>query len=426
MSVLNQGQKAAAEGFFNFLFSNDKEFIISGPAGTGKTFLMGYLIDTILPRYYDMCSIMGISPIYDKVMMTATTNKAAEVLSQATNRPTKTIHSFLNLHVKTDYHTGKTYLEKGSNWKVHTNFILFIDEASMIDYDLLQAIREGTANCKIVYVGDHCQLAPVAEKLSPIYRYNLPFFELTEQMRNTAQQPLMDVCKQLRQTVETKVFKPIQIVPGVIDHLDDAQMEDEISRVFKNRHHNSRILAYTNRRVMEYNDYIRQLRGLPDHFTQFEPLICNSPYQGKHNRIMAEEEVFVSKVGNKKIFLNFDGIELEVAEYTLIGQFGAHEVLIPLNRKHYEALCKYYRKQKNWKMYYSLKEQFPDLRPRDAATIHKAQGSTYNQVFIDLSDLSTCRNPDMAARLLYVAFSRAKERVVLYGKLAPKFGGLIS
>lgn len=426
MSVLNQGQKAAAEGFFNFLFSNDKEFIISGPAGTGKTFLMGYLIDTILPRYYDMCSIMGIPPIYDKVMMTATTNKAAEVLSQATNRPTKTIHSFLNLHVKTDYHTGKTYLEKGSNWKVHTNFILFIDEASMIDYDLLQAIREGTANCKIVYVGDHCQLAPVAEKLSPIYRYNLPFFELTEQMRNTAQQPLMDVCKQLRQTVETKVFKPIQIVPGVIDHLDDAQMEDEISKVFKNRHHNSRILAYTNRRVMEYNDYIRQLRGLPDHFTQFEPLICNSPYQGKHNRIMAEEEVFVSKVGNKKIFLNFDGIELEVAEYTLIGQFGAHEVLIPLNRRHYEALCKYYRKQKNWKMYYSLKEQFPDLRPRDAATIHKAQGSTYDQVFIDLSDLSTCRNPDMAARLLYVAFSRAKERVVLYGKLAPKFGGLVS
>lgn len=77
-------------------------------------------------------------------------------------------------------------------------------------------------------------------------------------------------------------------------------------------------------------------------------------------------------------------------------------------------------------MYYSLKEQFPDLRPRDAATIHKAQGSTYNQVFIDLSDLSTCRNPDMAARLLYVAFSRAKERVVLYGKLAPKYGGLIS
>src|SRR5690606_7602600 len=168
---------------------------------------------------------------------------------------------------------------------------------------------------------DHCQLAPVTEKLSPIYRYNLPFFELTEQMRNSAQKPLMDICKQLRQTVETKVFKPIQIVPGIIDHLDDTQMEQEISKVFKDHHHNSRILAYTNRRVMEYNDYIRQLRGLPDHFTQFEYLVCNTPYQGKYGWIAAEEQVFISKAGNEKFLLNFDGVKLEVAKYILTGQF---------------------------------------------------------------------------------------------------------
>ena len=37
--TLNQGQKAAAEAFFEFLFDpNEKEFIISGPAGTGKTY----------------------------------------------------------------------------------------------------------------------------------------------------------------------------------------------------------------------------------------------------------------------------------------------------------------------------------------------------------------------------------------------------
>ena len=65
-----------------------------------------------------------------------------------------------------------------------------------------------------------------------------------------------------------------------------------------------------------------------------------------------------------------------------------------------------------------------DLRPEDASTVHKSQGSTFDTVFIDLSDLSTCRQPDMAARLLYVAFTRARNRVVLYGKLKDKFGGV--
>ena len=75
---------------------------------------------------------------------------------------------------------------------------------------------------------------------------------------------------------------------------------------------------------------------------------------------------------------------------------------------------------------YKLKQQYPDLRPRDAATVHKAQGSTYETVFLDLDDLSTCRDSQMAARLLYVAFTRAKKRVVLYGHLASKYGGVVT
>ena len=47
--TLNKGQQAAADGFFDFLFSGDKEMIISGPGGTGKSYLLGYLIDEIMP-----------------------------------------------------------------------------------------------------------------------------------------------------------------------------------------------------------------------------------------------------------------------------------------------------------------------------------------------------------------------------------------
>jgi hypothetical protein len=119
------------------------------------------------------------------------------------------------------------------------------------------------------------------------------------------------------------------------------------------------------------------------------------------------------------------GVELEVLYVNLRGRHSIFEkVPVPVDREHFSSLIKYYKNQKNWKLFFQLKNNYPDLRPRDACTVHKAQGSTHNTVFIDLQDLSTCRDPVVAARLLYVAFSRARQRVVLYGNLASKFGGI--
>jgi ATP-dependent exoDNAse (exonuclease V) alpha subunit len=101
-------------------------------------------------------------------------------------------------------------------------------------------------------------------------------------------------------------------------------------------------------------------------------------------------------------------------------------VPIPADRTHFEALLKYYAGEKNWERYFFLKNTFVDLRPRDAATVHKSQGSTYDAVFIDLGNISTCNIKDQAARMLYVAFSRARTRVFIYGNLVAKYGGLIS
>ena len=85
---------------------------------------------------------------------------------------------------------------------------------------------------------------------------------------------------------------------------------------------------------------------------------------------------------------------------------------------------KYYANQKDWQKYFFLKNNFPDFRQRDACTVHKSQGSTYQTVYIDLENLSTCAQSETGARLMYVAFSRASTRVALYGNLTPRFGGL--
>lgn len=422
---LNFGQKAAADGFFDFLFNKEKELIISGPGGVGKTFLMGYLIDKILPQYFDTCALMGIKPEFDEVIMTATTNKAADVLWQSTGRPTSTIHSFMNLKVQDDYSTGKSVITKTRNWKVHSNKIIFIDECSMVDRSLLSMVREGTMNCKIIWVGDHCQLAPIFEPISPIYNGKLPFYELTEPMR-TNNPDLQALNLQLRETVETGVFKPIKVVPGVIDLLDSDQMEQKVISVFGGGNTQSRVLAYTNNRVIDYNQFIRDIRQVKSTYVVGERLINNSAVQFSTGMLSVEAEVTIDKLSDKTVMIEIEPeVELECWVADISGHERFTDVNLPADKDHYNQLIKYYQKAKRWNKYFELKNNFPDLRQPDAATVHKSQGSTYDSVLIDLSNISTCHNPNQAARMLYVAFSRARHNVFMYGELAEKYGGII-
>lgn len=430
---LNEGQTLASEGFFEFLLSADKEINISGPGGVGKTFLMGHLIDEIMPMYHDTCRLMGIPPLYHSVQMTATTNKAAEVLGLQTGRPTSTVHSFFGLKVVDDYATGESKITKSNSWTVHNNLILFIDEASMIDKQLYELIQEGTCNCKIVYVGDENQLAPVKETLSPVYkRESIGMFELLEPMRTSIPE-LQALNTQCRTTVQSgkhtgiHLFQPIQIIPGIIDWLDGPQFEAEIAQHFHDQTKDNVILAYTNQRVIDYNTHIREMRGLPEEFQPGEVLVNNSAVRFGKYALAVEDEITIIEV-SPDIDLHeiAPGAELAVRYACIENSFGEQFRLpIPVDRAHYAELVKYYRKLKNWTAYYKLKNNYPDLRQRDARTVYKIQGSSVDTVYIDVGNLSTCHNPAQAARLIYVAVSRARQRVAFFGDLADKYGGLV-
>jgi len=361
--------------------------------------------------------------------MTATTNKAAEVLSAAVNRPTSTVHSFFNLTVKDDFTTGQTILKRTPKWVIHRNIIIFIDESSMIDTELWKLLHEGTMDCKLVYVGDRHQLAPIMESMSPVYKHNSPMVELLTPVRNAGQPALMEVCEQLRETVATGDFKPIKVVPGVIDLLDDPGMKTEMANHFHNQTLDARILAYTNRRVIQYNDHIRAMRTLPTEFQKGELLISNTAYHHASGMLSVEAEVEVlrNKGPSQMLVDEKHQIHLDINRLDLRTSLGELVPNVPFatDRNHLDQLLKYYAKDKNWQAYFNLKNNIADLRPRDAATVHKAQGSTYDTVFVDLSNISTCNIQNQVARMLYVAFSRARSRVFLYGNLASKYGGLI-
>lgn len=425
---LNQGQREAAEGFFSFLFSTQMELNIAGPGGHGKTFLMGALIDEVMPRYFDTCKIMGIPTEYDKVVMTATTNQAAEVLGLSTGRPTETIHTYLKLRVRQDFKTGQEFLSATPSSSAKVRTIIFIDEASMICKQLRKYIKQYCSECKVVYVGDHCQLAPVKEQLSSVYLDNLPFFELTEPMRNNGQPALMKLCDQLRETVKTGVFKPIKIVPGVIDWLDSHEVQEEIIKTFSVQTLDERILAYTNTQVVGCNEYIRNLRNLPYEYQVGEQLISNSSVQLTKGgvRLSIQEEVEIKTVSPTTEMVNVSkGVDMEVRKATLRTRIGASlQCMLPVDRDHFAQLVKHFSDVKDWVTYFHLRETYPDLRQRDAATVHKVQGSTLDTVFVDASNLSTCHDANTVARLLYVSGTRPRRRIIFYGELSSKYGGL--
>jgi hypothetical protein len=427
-STLNQGQSAAAEGFLEFLLAdNEREMKVSGPGGTGKTHLMSNMIDSIMPRYFELCGIMGIEPKYDGVHMTATTNKAAEVLAIATQRPTSTLASLLCLKVTEDYSTGETKLTRRNDWKPHEKKIIFVDEYTMMDTGMLNAVRDAAIDCKIIYVGDHCQLSPVTEAICPVDKLNIRTYELTEQMRTSVPE-FKALHEQLRYQVENNEFYPIEIKPGVIDWLDDDQMQSMIDQTFAQQTKASKILSYTNARVNQFNDHIRSLRHLPDEYTVGELLVSNSMVNIGKKRISIEQELEVIELAHRSTFIEVDtaGTKLEVVYATLGMSSGGYveKVPIPVDRDHFNKLVKYYQRRKQWPEYFNLKGTFPDLRPLDSSTVHKSQGSTYDSVFVDLGNISTCPNPNMVARMLYVALSRPRHRIFLYGNLADKYGGL--
>ncbi|MFV0357765.1 MAG: AAA family ATPase [Bacteroides thetaiotaomicron] len=421
---LNAGQQKAASEFFQFLISDEKEMNIAGPGGTGKTFLMGHMIDQVLPEYQQTCQLMGIPSLYNQVIMTATTNKAAEVLSHSTKRPCSTIHSWMGLRVSDDYGTGKSILRKSNSWKVHYNEVIFVDECPMIDSPLYKHIQEGTNKCKVIYVGDDCQMAPVKEPISPIYTKNMRTVELLEPMR-TSDIHLQALNETMRNRVPNAEFGPIKLVPGVIDHLNGPEMEEAIREAFIQSDNKNRIMAYTNDRVLEFNEHIREMRQLPTLLTPGECLICNSAFmEGSGNSLPAEARVTVVQAEQitRKTMLPGD-IELEYQEITILDHFNCMQTVnVPTNRSYFTQVLKYYAGQKDWATYFSVKNNYPDLREYDAGTVYKAQGSSYDTAFIDIGNIGTCNRKDIVARMLYVGVSRARKRVVFYGELPEKYG----
>lgn len=420
---LNKGQQ---DGFLDVIkFINDptrKYMHVSGGAGTGKTYFISQIAENILKH-------KGPSVPLHTVGITATTNKAAAVISDAMPQRAGeigTVYSFMNLRVHENFSTGESSITPTPRWVVHSGIFLIIDECSMVTKDLFKYLEKGLdSTCKVLFVGDKNQLAPVKETISPIYTQNFDISYLTQPVRNANEPALMALCEQAKQTVLTGVFQPIVEVPGVIDFVDGTTLKGILEREFTKEDPGKRVISYTNKRVVEYNAYIRKIRGYTKPFQVGEILSNNSSAEllGKE-RLYTDQVVEVKKIVSEQEDPGIvpghlvPTVTLEVEDVMSHVLYQVTAFAHPADR---DAAMKYYSSRKNWEKFFKVKNNFPDLRSVAASTAHKAQGSTYNSVIVDLADMGTCTNMDQTARMVYVALSRPRNRLFIRGQLPERY-----
>ena len=408
---LTEDQTNALAEIHQFLMNPIAQiFVLSGYSGCGKSTLIRTLIDT-LPTF--MQAVKLIKPDFKEMpfQLTATTNKAAENLAQITGQDAVTIHSFLGLKVVTDYKTGVTTLS-AKNSEIKEGYLIFIDEASNIGKALLRLILSKVRNCKIIFIGDPGQLLEVNSSTAPVFESGFAGAHLGEVVRQAKGHPIMDLATKFRHTVETGEFFQFKPDGHHIQVLSRADFNDKVLQEFSRpdwKYLDSKVMGWTNKCVIGYNNFIREHAQGDPKFNVGDYAVCNSFLSLSRKTVKTDQLVHLT------------GITQDIEQH---GVMGNNYVLddfatcfMPHSREAKAARIKMARAEDELSLVAEIDNTWADLRAAYAQTINKAQGSTYDSVFIDLDDLARCTNGDTLARMLYVGISRARHHVYLTGDL---------
>lgn len=410
--TLTEDQQKAMNAFQQFLLDpTETVFVLSGYSGCGKSTLVRTLLDK-LPGFMKTVKLINPSQKDYEIALTATTNKAAENLARITGSSATTIHSFLSLRVNTDYKTGVTTLTP-RNWHPVENQLLFIDEASYVDSKLLELIFKLTNKCKIVFVGDPAQLTPVKSSNTPVFEANFNGAALTQVVRQAEGNPIVDLSTKFRHTVNTGEFFSFKPDGHHIQHLNEMDFHQAVINEFARpdwSYADSKILAWTNKKVIAYNQFVRnQVKGSPD-FHVGDYAVCNSYLQLGKTSIKTDELVEITDIAGWTEMYGVKGRFFELN--------GNINVFFPRSLEEANDRIKKAKAEGDFSLVAHIESGWIDLRAAYACTINKSQGSTFDKVFIDLSDVSRCNSGEQIARMLYVAVSRARSQVFLTGDLA--------
>lgn len=433
MPSLSPDQAAALDALRQFTASGRRALALSGPAGTGKSFLVGrFLRETA-----------------GTVHLTATTHKAAKVAADLAGGEAVTVHSLFGLRPVNDYETGETRLERRRDPKAERGSLVIVDEASMVDRGLLLRLAQDAKelDLQLLFVGDPYQLPPVADAVGPPAVFErVPTLRLTTVHRQAAGNPIIALATAFRGVLDGRPYPVIRPSGTAIQRVDRAAFGALVRERFTAAEYardpnHCRVVAWTNARVKSLNTYVRGLLLGPDArrfaYLPGETLVVNEAITANDEVLLPNEARVMVRKSEPGAFVEaeagLDGYWLEVT-----GEAGDEHRLFVADdpaaaRRYLAGLRRQAQALKGmqdgeegdratraaWRAYFEARELFADLRPPHAVTVHKSQGSTYGHVLVQVEDIAqAAHHPGhLLARLLYVALTRAAQTASCYGSL---------
>jgi exodeoxyribonuclease-5 len=410
-----EDQEAAYDEVYDRLARGEQYTGLRGYAGTGKTYLVSRLVEQLVD---EDCTVTVCAP----------THKAVQVLSDELGEAPvemQTLHSFLGL--KLEPTADGEYELVPDEARDFTEGVVIVDEASMIGREEWQYIEAAPMFVQWLFVGDPAQLPPVNEDPSPALEVPGPTLETIH--RQAADNPILELATKIRTGTDGRFGSKFEDDKGVaITHDRDAFLDSVLrafdTEAFAEDATHARVLAYRNKRVRRFNREIRTARygADADRFVEGEWLVGTETWL--HDgvlRLTNSEEVRVKKATVDTLESD-DRQEWKVWKLKVRtpGRGLTRTVYVLHENEHerYEEALQRRREKaqedgSKWDRFFDLREQFARVDYAYATTVHRAQGSTFDTVFVDHRDLQACRDPEERTALLYVAVTRPARRLAL-------------
>ena len=409
-----EDQETAYDQVYDRLARGERFTGLRGYAGTGKTYLVSRLVEQLLD---EDCTVTVCAP----------THKAVQVLSdELGDAPVQmqTLHSFLGLRLRpTEEGEYELVAEEERDF---TEGVVIVDEASMIGREEWSHIQDAPFWVQWLFVGDPAQLPPVNEDPSPALDVPGPTLETIH--RQAADNPILELATKIRTGADGRFGSKFEDGKGVAVTRDREEFLDSVLRAFDTEAFaedatHARMLAYRNKTVRRYNREIRAERygADADRFVEGGWLVGTETwFHDGVQRLTNSEEVRV-KTASVDTFEADDQSEWGVWELKVRtpgrGLTRTIHVLHEDAFERYENALERRREKAQedasaWDRFFELRERFARVDYAYATTVHRAQGSTYDTVFVDHRDLRVCRGEEREA-LLYVAVTRPARRLAL-------------
>lgn len=361
--------------YYGFMTNKNQRFILGNFIVTHNSHLTSFMITEVLNNNLSCCVL-------------APTNKSLEVIRNKYNKDDIEFFTIAQFLCKIKKYNKKGELTfrigKGKEYLSRIYDVIFIDECSMIEEDDYCCFEDiiNTHNTKIVYIGDNCQLPPVNNKESIIFKDVENIIELRRIIRAN-NDDIKTVNKRFRNILLKK--RQLDIEDDWL-HRDKANVyftekrTDFLDCIKNNMNGDCKILAYTNKKVSHYNKLARELLFGKNvqMFAKGEKIVFNNHYIVKGEKYYSNQEVTIDDImitrkqhSNGKIYKVYKLIIGNSEIYRVHSQ-DEKDYCANFDQLYRELKSNSLTTEKDWENFYDSKYYFlPPIDYSYSLTVHR-------------------------------------------------------